>query len=85
MPHHDWFVEHRTSFVIRTLEPDEERVFEEHLRGCDECRVAIESVARDLAWLPMGAAPVVPRPGLVYRLAEASLGRTAPHRGAGPG
>ena len=45
---HDWFVEHRTDFVARTLEPDEERSFTEHLGGCAECRAAIACATQDL-------------------------------------
>jgi Anti-sigma-K factor rskA, C-terminal/Putative zinc-finger len=78
MSAHDWFVEHRTSHVVRTLEPDEERVFREHLAGCDECRREVELIGRELAWLPMGAAPSAPRPGLVHRLTEAAVGRRTP-------
>lgn len=80
MSPHDWFVEHRTAFVVRTLEPDEERVFREHLTGCDECRSEVELIGRELAWLPMAAVPVAPRPGLVHRLTETSLERPAPRR-----
>jgi anti-sigma-K factor RskA len=81
MTAHDWFVEHRTDFVIRALAPDEERAFLEHLPGCIECRGAVELTERELAWLPMGASPVRPRPGLTRRLAEAALGRPrAPRR-----
>lgn len=72
---HDWFVQHRASFVIRTLEPDEERVYREHLLGCEACRRETEILRRDLAWLPMGVAAVAPRPGLVHRLTEAAMGR----------
>jgi anti-sigma-K factor RskA len=73
-------VEHRTDFVIRALAADEERVFREHLPGCAECRGAVEAVERDLAWLPMGAGPVRPRPGLARTLAEGALGRRRPSR-----
>lgn len=75
MTPHDWFVEHRTDFVIRVLAPDEERVFREHLPGCPECRAAVEGIERDLAWLPLGTEPVRPRPGLTRQFAEAALGR----------
>lgn len=78
MSPHDWFVEHRTSLVVRTLEPDEERTFREHLTGCDECRRAVELIGRELAWLPMAAAPAVPRSGLAHRLSEGAIGRRRP-------
>ncbi|MEP6573362.1 MAG: anti-sigma factor [Gemmatimonadota bacterium] len=71
---HEWFVVHRTEFVIRTLEPGDERTFAEHLPGCAECREEIGRIEHDLAWLPMGASPAVPRPGLKRRLLEGALG-----------
>lgn len=75
---HDWFAEHRTAFVIRSLDPDEERSFREHLEGCLECREEVARVERELAWLPMGARPVTPRPGLERRLIEGVLGIRRP-------
>jgi hypothetical protein len=74
MTTHEWFIEHRTAFVVRTLEPDEERSFREHLGGCAECRAELERIERELAWLPMGAAPVPPRPGLTRSLVEGAIG-----------
>ncbi len=74
MTAHEWFVEHRTAFVIRTLEPDEERSFREHLAGCAECRAEVEQRERDLAWMPMGVAPVTPRPGLTRSLVDGAIG-----------
>jgi hypothetical protein len=80
MTAHEWFIEHRTAFAIRTMEPDEERGFREHLAGCAECRAEIERTERELAWLPMGVAPVAPRPGLTRALVDGALGtrRAAP-------
>jgi hypothetical protein len=72
---HDWFIDNRTSFVVRTLEPDEERCFLAHLGGCAECRREIAAIERDLDWLPMAATPAVPPPGLVHQVVEHSLGR----------
>ena len=80
MTAHDWFVEHRTAFVIRALEPDEERAFLSHLPGCAECREQVASLERELAWLPMGVAPAAPRPGLIRALAEGALGPRRPSR-----
>jgi hypothetical protein len=74
---HDWFIEHRQAFVARHLEPDEERVFDEHLRGCAECRDAVATLERELGWLGMGVEPVVPRPGLTREISDAVL-RPAP-------
>ena len=74
MTSHDWFIEHRTAFVIRTLESDEDAAFREHLTGCEGCRVETARIERELAWLPMGVAPVAPRPGLNRALVEGALG-----------
>ena len=74
MTTHEWFIEHRTAFVARTLESDEERSFHEHLAGCAECRAELERIERELAWLPMGAAPVRPRPGLTRALVDGAIG-----------
>jgi len=71
---HDWFIEHRSAFVIRSLEPEEERSFNEHLTGCESCRTETARIERELAWLPMAVPPVTPRPGLARSLAEAALG-----------
>lgn len=74
MTTHDWFIEQRTAFVIRSLEPDEERSFREHLQGCADCRQEIARVEQELSWLPMGAAPVAPRPGLTHGFLQGALG-----------
>lgn len=80
MTAHEWFIEHCTAFVTRSLEPDEERSFREHLLGCERCRAEVDRSERELAWLPMGARPVTPRPGLTRALVEGALGerRRAP-------
>jgi len=75
MTTHDWFVENRTAYVSRALEPDEELLFREHLPVCAACRDELALIERELAWLPMGAQPVTPRPGLTRRLVEGALGR----------
>ena len=77
MTAHQWFVEHRTAFVIRSLDPDEDRAFQAHLQGCAECRTAVERLQQELAWLPMGVEAVTPRPGLTRQLAETALGARA--------
>lgn len=74
MTAHDWFIEHRTAFVIRSLDGDEERTFREHLEGCSDCREEVARIEQQLAWLPMGVSPVTPRPGLERRLIEGVLG-----------
>lgn len=74
MKTHEWFIEHRTDFVIRSLELDEERSFHEHLPGCAECRLEVGRIEQELAWLPMGAGPVIPRPGLTRALVDNAIG-----------
>jgi anti-sigma-K factor RskA len=80
MTAHDWFIEHRTDFATRTLDADDEATFLAHLERCDECRREVERIERELAWLPMGASPVTPRPGLGRRIVQHALGWSAPSR-----
>jgi hypothetical protein len=75
MTPHDWYVENRAAFVARTLEPEEGRVFADHLRRCEECRREIAQLERELGALPMATAPATPRPGLTHQLATAILAR----------
>jgi hypothetical protein len=72
---HDWFIENRAAYVARSLEPGEERTFRDHLVRCDECAREIARLERELAWLPMGVAPVAPAPGLARRMAGRILDR----------
>jgi anti-sigma-K factor RskA len=74
MSAHDWFQEHRTAFVVRSLEAEEESTFRTHLEGCEDCRDAVHRIEQELAWLPLGTAPVTPRPELKRRLVESALG-----------
>jgi len=78
MSEHDWFVEHRFAFVTRSLEPDEDRTFHQHLQGCAECRAEVARIEVDLRWLPMGVEPMSPRPGFTRRLVEGVLGTPSP-------
>ncbi len=73
MSAHDWFVEHRTDYAMRTLEENELRSFAEHLERCPECSAEVQAIERELRWLPMGVAPMPLRPGLGRRLAEGVL------------
>jgi hypothetical protein len=74
MTPHDWYLENRVAFATRTLETKDEVIFANHMSRCEECRVAVAQLEQDLAWLPMGVAPVAPRPGLVHSLTERVLG-----------
>jgi Anti-sigma-K factor rskA len=75
MTSHQWYIENRAAFVARSLERDEERVYRDHLAGCEECAAEVKQLGRDLAWLPMGVTPVAPEPGLSRRMAGAILDR----------
>ncbi len=72
---HEWYVENRAAFVARSLEPDEERTYRDHLAQCAECSAEVKRLERDLAWLPMGVIPVAAAPGLPRRMASAILDR----------
>ena len=73
MTPHEWFVEHRVDYVTRTLEPSDERTFAAHLTRCEECLGEVARIEADLAWLPMGAPPAAPRPGLRRRIVREVL------------
>jgi hypothetical protein len=81
---HEWFLEHRAAFVARALDRDEEATFRSHLTGCAECREAVAAMERDLAWLPMGAGPVAPPPGMPNRLIQGVLSPRRPWQRAWP-
>ncbi len=85
MTPHDWYVEHRAAWVAGALEPKEERLFADHLPRCEECRIEVARLERELAWLPMAAAPAAPRPGLTREIADRVLRRPPAWRRYGPG
>jgi hypothetical protein len=74
---HDWYVENRAAFVARSLERGEERTFRDHLVRCEPCTREVGRLERELAWLPMGVAPVAPPPYFGRRMATAILDRPA--------
>jgi hypothetical protein len=85
MTPHDWYVEHRAAWVAHALEAKEERLFADHLRRCGECRAEVAGLEQQLGWLPMGAAPAAPRPGLTREIADRVLRRPSAWRRFGPG
>ena len=85
MTPHDWYVEHRAAWVARALEAKEERLFADHLRRCPECRAEVAALEQELGWLPMGAPPAAPRPGLTREIADRVLRRPSAWRRFGPG
>jgi hypothetical protein len=84
MTPHDWYVEHREAYVVRALEPREERLFADHLARCAECSREVAAIERELGPLGMGTAPAVPRPGLTRELAESVLQRRSRWRSVLP-
>jgi hypothetical protein len=70
MKAHDWFVDHRADYVARALEPGDDALFRDHLARCSECAAEIAAIERDLAWLPLAAQPVPPRPGFAQRVRD---------------
>jgi hypothetical protein len=75
MTPHEWFIERRLEFATRTLDPADARTFAAHLPGCDECRLEVTRIERDLRWLPMGQPPVPPPAGFPRRAADHVLRR----------
>lgn len=76
MTEHHWFTEHLLEFASGQLDGEDARLVEEHLPQCDRCRAEFEAIAHDLQYLPMGAAPVPPRPGFNDRVLRAATGDT---------
>lgn len=75
MTAHDWYVENRAAYATRALDRDDARLFTSHLKRCPDCQAAVAALYDDLAWLPLGARPVAPRPGATHRLTERVLAR----------
>lgn len=73
MKPHEWFVEQRIDYAAGALDAADARTFEAHLKQCEECRGELARLEAELAWLPMGAPPVAPRPGLRRRIVEHAL------------
>jgi hypothetical protein len=84
MTPHDWYVEHRAAWVAGSLEAKERELFADHLPRCEECRAEVGRLQRELAWLPMAAAPVAPRPGLTRQFSDSVLRRQPAWRRYGP-
>lgn len=75
MTAHDWYVENLAAYATRVLDREDARLFTSHLRRCPDCRAAVATLHTELAWLPLGARPVPPRPGATRRLTERVLAR----------
>lgn len=74
MKAHDWFIEHRTEYAARLLDPADEAAFREHLARCPECEAEVRTAEQELQWLPMGVSPVPLRPGLNRRIVDHAIG-----------
>ena len=84
MSTHEWFIENRAGFALRTLDPQEERAFADHLRRCEDCAAAVADLGRDLRWLSLGVSPVASPPGLERRVLEGTLSHRARRRWLAP-
>lgn len=67
-PTHDTFAENAAAYAIDALEPEEARAFEEHLRGCAECRAAVEEMRSVIVMLPFTVDLVEPPPRIKQQL-----------------
>lgn len=80
MSAHDWFLEHRAEYAAGALTGDEALRFADHLNHCEACQAAVAELEQDLRWLPMGATPMAPPPGMTRRLTEGVLDRRTRRR-----
>lgn len=84
MTEHHWFGDHLLEFATDQLSPDDTRLVEDHLRHCVDCRTEVAAIRDDLRYLPMGAAPVPPRPGFNARVLRAATGAASPRTNPAP-
>jgi anti-sigma-K factor RskA len=61
---HGEFEQLAAGFVLGALEPDDQRVFVEHLRACETCPQAVRELEEVLGKLAYTAPPVEPPPAL---------------------
>jgi len=59
-------------YALEALEPEEERAFETHLRGCERCREQLAAFAEPTAALAFAAPPAAPPPALRARILAAA-------------
>jgi anti-sigma-K factor RskA len=71
---HDDLVVLAPAYVLGALEPDERRVFETHLAGCDVCASEVRSLGRVTAGLAQAVPQVTPRAALRDRVLRAVAG-----------
>jgi anti-sigma-K factor RskA len=58
------------AYALDALEPDEERRFEAHLAGCEQCRADVDAYRESAAALASGVDPVDPPDALRDRILE---------------
>jgi len=60
------------AYALHALDPAEEREFEEHLRGCEQCRTELAELRESAAALAYAADGPAPPPALRERVLEAA-------------
>lgn len=60
------------AYALHALDPEEEREFEEHLRGCEQCRTELAELRESAAALAYAADGPAPPPALRERVLEAA-------------
>jgi anti-sigma-K factor RskA len=58
------------AYALDALDPDEERVYEDHLARCDRCREELASLSETAAMLAYGVESSTPPPALRARILE---------------
>ena len=75
MTEHHWFEDHLLEYATEQLAPEDAHLIEEHLPHCAACRTEVAAIREALRYLPMGAAPVPPRPGFTARVLHTATGQ----------
>ena len=75
MTEHHWLTEHLVEYVTDQLTDADRALVEAHLPHCAACQAEVDAIAHDLRYLPMGAAPMAPRPGFRASVLQAATGR----------
>jgi anti-sigma factor ChrR (cupin superfamily) len=67
-----------SSYVLGSMEPEEERRYRLHLPGCDACRREVDSLALTAGRLTLAAPEITPAPELWQRVLDRVRGTDAP-------
>jgi anti-sigma-K factor RskA len=65
---HDRWADAAAAFLLGAMPEAEQRAFAEHLKGCDECRRAVDDLLPAAEALPMASSQVTPPPALKDRI-----------------